>query len=244
MRKNELTLLMVVLVLLLGSASWAQEGEDDVELVGETVEFQKGDRFSTVTFGERPDTVTDVSGALRESMYTAQVEPNPAGSGNQANEIRVYFKFDGALANRPNYPLFAWVVAEDALGKSSDLNIDWSNKISQHIAADSDVNDTKLFPITIVDGDNVFEFEDSVDGKTAFVTWCTTISCVADIAADEATKRMGRHSRHLDTHPTTRQASGSSKKVMYSSREATAMEVTRVVVPTIVCHFKTPVFLT
>ena len=196
MRKKELCLMMLVCVLLLGSVALAQEGDEGVELVGETVEFQRGDKFSSATFGDRPDTVTDVSGALRESMYTAEVEPNPAGSGNGATEIKIYFKFDGALAGRPNYPLFAWVVAEDALGRSSDLTVNWSAKIAQLIGADSDVNDTKLFPITIVDGEDIFEFEDSVDGKTAFVTWCAT-NLVNAIAADEQLKEWA------DTHNTS-----------------------------------------
>ena len=200
MRKKELSLMVLVCVLLLGSAAMAQEGDESVELVGETVEFQRGDKFSTATFGERPDAVTDVSGALRESMYTAEVEPNPAGSGNQANEIKIYFKFDGALAGRPNYPLFAWVVAEDALGTSSDLSVNWSAKIAQLIGADSDVNDTKLFPITIVDGEDIFEFEDSVDGKTAFVTWCAT-NLVNAIAADEQIKEWAEtHNTSVLTH--------------------------------------------
>ena len=135
--------LTLLLMLVLTFPVYGQEGEgDDVELVGETVEFQMGNKFSSATFGERPDQIGDVSGDLRLSMYGAEVDPNPAGSGNQATEISIYFKFDGALAGRAGYQLCAWVIGEDLRGEANDFSCDWPTKLAQLLAADSDVSGT------------------------------------------------------------------------------------------------------
>ena len=176
----------ITLLILVALPCFGNEG-DGVELVGETVEFEMGSKFSSATFGERPDQIGDVSGELRLSMYGAEVEPNPAGAGNQANEIRIYFKFDGALAGRAGYQLCAWVIGEDLRGESKDFSCDWPTKLAQLLAADSDVSGQGLFPITIIEGMDPLEFNDTAEDKQKFVTWCAQ-NLHESIMADERLK--------------------------------------------------------